>query len=616
MCGIYGVFAFRGSVSVDPRALRAMADALRHRGPDGHREWRVDGGTLGVTRLRVVDRDPRADQPFTDPDGRIGVAVNGEIYNADALRRRYASYPFRSRSDAECVVPLVLDRGPDGLRDLDGMFAVTVWDPTHRALTLARDRAGEKPLFYRKETDRITVASELGALLTDHTVPRQLDPTALADFVTDGYLREPHTLLRGVRQVPAGTVLTVTAAGLRATRYWRPEEIALTPQPPDLDRLRLLLDQAVAKQVRADVPVGVFISGGLDSAILACRAVAHMEPEQLTTFCVGFREPSYDERPHARRLARALGVRHIDVEATPTAMRDVLDALVAVGEPIADPAVLPTALLARTARQAVTVVLSGEGGDELFGGYPTYLGHRHAAWFGRLPPGVRRVARRAVDAMPVSDRRVPAGYLLRRFAESADQPLQARHRAWFGSGLPLTILRPGWRTPSPSPFFPDGNRDPIGCVMRADYATALRHRLLVKLDRATMLASLEARAPFLDRDVTTAALSIPGAEHVGPLRTKRVLKRVARFWVPEFALRRGKRGLSVPVGAWLRGPWAAEAASLLDAGRLARQGLLDTRVVARLLEEHRTGRADHGRGLWTLFVLQHWLEHWRPEVTE
>jgi asparagine synthase (glutamine-hydrolysing) len=609
VCGICGTVALGPDPLQGPEAVVRLRAALRHRGPDGEGLWQADGAALGATRLRVVDLDPRADQPFTDPAGAV-LVCNGEIYNAAELRRRYAAYPFRSRSDVEVLLPLYRDRGPHGLADLDGMFAVAIWDAASRQLTLARDRAGEKPLFYTERGREVWFASEIGALLADPAVSRTLDLAALAEFVRLGYIREPRTPFAAIRKVPAGTILTLSDSGTVVHRYWCP--VDRSSPPPDVITMRRLIERAVAKQVAADVPIGVFSSGGLDSSLLAALAARSLGADQVHTFTVGFRERDFDERPAAARLARTLGTRHVAVTADAAVVPEALDALAASGEPIGDPAAIPTLLLARAAKERVTVVLSGEGGDELFGGYPTYLGHRAVPGFLRLPPGLRRVLRGALERVPASSGRVPLEFLLKRFVSGAERPWAERHVAWFGTGLPGAVLQPEWRVPPLEPPDPS-DHDTVRQAMRLDYETALRERLLVKGDRATMRVGLEARAPLLDPEVTRLALSAPSHAHVRGYHTKLLLRAVARGSVPRFILHRRKRGLSVPVGRWLNGPLAAVADEHL--GWIRQRGVLDGAVVAGLLAAHRAGRADHGRALWPLLTLQHWLAYWGLEVT-
>ena len=596
---------------LQPPAADALAAALHHRGPDGHGRHADDRAILGVTRLRIVDPHPRADQPFADPSGRVALACNGEIYNAADLRQRYRAYPFRSQSDVETILPLYLDRGPAGLGALEGMFALAIWDARHDRLVLARDRAGEKPLFYGLAEGALWFASEIGALLRAGW-SRALDSSALAEFVRLGYVREPRTPFATIRKLPAGTILTAGRHDPTIDPYWQP--FGEGTDGADAVATRDTLVAAVRRQLTADVPLGVFTSGGLDSSLLAAIAVDTLGADRVRTFAVGFPERAFDERRDAARLAAHLGTEHFAVEIREDDVPGQLDALAACGEPIGDPAALPTLALAAAARPHVTVVLSGEGGDELFGGYPTYVGHTLATRYAALPSPLRAVTRRLARALPRGAGRLPLAYLLERFAVEADRPWLERHVAWFGTGLPRdafpdgSCLVPGLAPPEAA------DRDVVRQAMRFDYMTSLRERLLVKNDRATMRVSLEARAPFLDPTLITQALAAPGHVHVHGLRGKHLLREVARPWLPGFILRKRKRGLTVPTGRWLRGVLAEATGRLVRDGPLARTGLLRAPALERMVREHRTGRADHGRALWPLVALHWWLTYWDLEV--
>ncbi len=610
MCGIYGGAATGGGSLRTPESFERMGARLTHRGPDGRGALTNDAARLGVERLRVVDPHPRSDQPFRDPSGTVWLACNGEIYNTADLRRRYADYPYRSRSDIEPILPLYLHRGPDGLTDLDGMFAIALWDASRCRLVLARDRAGEKPLFYTRTGPDVWFGSEIQALLEDPTRSRELDPAAVGDLTTLGYVRQPRTLFADIRSVEPGTVRTFEPRGDTAIRFWNPAEVS--PQRHSVEdaerRLDRLLQGAVARQVAADVPIGVFTSGVVDSGLLAALAARLVGPGALHTFTVGFGERGYDERTPAARLARAVGTRHIAVVCDEPARREALEALTSrLAEPVADPAALPTYLLARTAREHVTAVLSGEGADELFGGYPTYLGHRAAPWFAGLPAPVRRALRRVVNALPPSSGKVPLEALLKRFVAGAALPPGERHVAWFGSGADdLSVAGASAVTA----FDAVSSDDVLRCAMLFDYLTYLPNQLLVKVDRATMLASLEARSPYLDHRLTEFALALEPSLKVRGLTTKWLLKRVARRWLPRSVVRRRKRGLSVPVGAWINGSLRPEVDRLLAPARLRGEGVLHGDRVQHLLGEHRRGARDYARALWPLIIFQYWRERW------
>jgi asparagine synthase (glutamine-hydrolysing) len=371
---------------------------------------------------------------------------------------------------------------------------------------------------------------------------------------------------------------------------------------------RRLFERAIEKQVMSDVPIGVFISGGLDSSILAALTAKVIGPDRVHTFSARFAEESFDESGDAAVLAKQLGTRHVPVPIDDVTLPEALARVVKdVAEPVADPAILPTYLLAKTARNHVTVILSGEGADELFGGYPTYLGHKVAPKYDALPGPVRAALRGMVRALPASSKKVTIEFLLKRFVTDAERPFLERHLSWFGTGLPDAIFAGG--TP-PMPDLPSGNAhlDPLAAAMLLDYRSYLRDNLLVKVDRATMLSSVEARAPFLDRDLTRFALSLPSNIRVRGLTTKWVLKAAAETWLSKDVIYRRKRGLSVPIASWINRGLKTEVDRLLSRESLAAIPAIDPVTVTRLLGEHRTGAANHAKPLWALVMLMYWIE--------
>jgi asparagine synthase (glutamine-hydrolysing) len=504
------------------------------------------------------------------------------------------------------------------------MFALAIWDERRRRLVLARDRAGEKPLFYARVAHEIWFASEVQALLAHPRVARAQDPAALYDFLNLGYVPEPRTMFRGIRKVEAGSVATFGADTEEAHVFWRPERVAEAPLAVEQAerRLEALLETAVARQLQADVPLGVFISGGVDSGLLAAMAARGGRRGALHTFTVGFAARGYDERSPAAAVAAQLGTEHHTVTANEDTLFEAFETVTArVAEPVADPAIFPTYLLAKAARPHAGVVLSGEGADELFGGYPTYLGHRAAPWFNALPAALQRGVTRLLGALPPSHGKVPLEFLLKRFVTEAGRDPLERHIAWFGTGLEAAAITLG----VPAGTLPDGARraaaaqwrellegepDVLRRVMLFDYLTYLRDNLLVKVDRATMLASLEARAPYLDRTLTAFVLGLPTDLKVrGPV-TKWLLKRVAARWLPRRIARRRKRGLSVPVAEWINRGLRTVVDGLLAPERLHAEGVLHPARVGQLLSEHRDGRANHARALWPLIIYRAWRERW------
>jgi asparagine synthase (glutamine-hydrolysing) len=598
MCGIYGMV---GATALrHPFVLEEMGEALRHRGPDGRATFVEPDAQIGCERLRIIDLHERADQPFKSPDGQVWLETNGEIYNAPLLRERYRDYRYRSHSDVETILPLYLDRGAAAVAELDGMFGLAIWDNRNRTLVLARDRAGEKPLFYATVNGEVVFASELQCLLRHPDVSRELDPAAMRDYLALGYISEPRTPFLAVRRVPAGTYMLFSARGEETVRYWDPasfreEKIAPADAVAETQRL---IEQAVTRQVMSDVPVGVFISGGLDSSILATLASRVIGADRVHTFSAQFAEESYDESGDAAVLARQMRTRHVPVRTDEETLLDALrNVTTRVAEPLADAAILPTFLLARAAREHVKVILSGEGADELFGGYPTYVGHKLAPQYDALPSFVRAGVRKLAFALPSSGKKVTLEFLLKRFVSDAERPWVERHIRWFGTGLATTDI-------DVPPMHP------LEGAMLLDYRSYLRDNLLVKVDRATMLSSVEARAPYLDRDVTRFALSLPADLRVRRLTTKWALKKAAEKWVPRDVIYRRKRGLSVPTATWINRGLRAETDRLLEPSRLRKHGIVNETQVTALLAEHRAGKANHAKSLWAVVMLEYWLENW------
>jgi asparagine synthase (glutamine-hydrolysing) len=439
-------------------------------------------------------------------------------------------------------------------------------------------------------------------MLQHPELSRELDRLALRDYLALGYIPEPLTPFAAVRRVPAGTFMRFSESGEETVRYWDP--LAFDIEPIDArDAVRetqRLIESAVTKQVMSDVPVGVFISGGLDSSLLATLASQVIGVDKVHTFSAQFAEASYDESGDAAILAKMMRTRHIPVRTDDETLHEALIHVTKrVAEPLADPAILPTFLLARTAREHVKVILSGEGADELFGGYPTYIGHKIAPMYDALPALARRALRRLAFAMPSSGKKVTLEFLLKRFVTDAERPWVERHLRWFGTGLA-----------TPPAELVIAARDPLPGAMLLDYTSYLRDNLLVKVDRATMLSSVEARAPYLDRDLTAFALSLPPSLRVHRFTTKWVLKKAAEKWLPKDVIYRRKRGLSVPIAGWINRGLRDEVDRLLAPERLRKQELADATQVTELLAEHRAGRANHAKALWAVIMLQYWMDAW------
>ena len=617
MCGIFGAVSLSGAALGTRDAVRRAGDALHHRGPDGYGYHENEVAILGSRRLSIVDLGTSANQPFTSPDGRYWLVCNGEIYNAPQLRRRFASqgYPFRSsHSDVETLVPLFVERGHAALDEIDGMFALALWDARKGEILLARDRAGEKPLFFCHREGELHFASEIQALMCGLRTQPEISRSGLLDYLSLGYCTAPRTMFSGIRKLEAGHRLIADAQGAEVRAYWNAAAHVLPTSAAKPGQLLAAFDDAVRRQTMSDVPIGAFTSGGLDSSLLADSLARALPPEQIHTYAVQFEESSYDESQWADRVCRSIGTRHHTVRASDQDLCAALDFISAqLAEPLGDPAILPTHLLAKAAAEDVKVVFSGEGADELFGGYPTYLGHRWAERFRRLPKPVGAAVSAAVHRLPVTARKVSMSFLARRFVEEADRETFERHLSWFGAlGTEAGQGEASGASPGARAVWDSlaGVGNPIKRLMLFDLLTYLAENLLTKLDRATMLSSIESRAPFLDRHLMELALQQPADSAVGNFTTKIALKRAAASRLPRDIVYRRKRGLSVPVAKWINGELRGEFDRLLEPERLRRQELIDPRLVGRLLDEHRAQRADHGRRLWPVFILQRWYERW------
>jgi asparagine synthase (glutamine-hydrolysing) len=595
MCGIFGAVSLDGAPLTHPAHLVAMARALAHRGPDGEQIVGHDRARIGARRLAIMDLTT-GDQPFQSPDGAVWMVCNGEIYNSPALRREAEAwgYPFRSRGDIENIVPLYERFGPEAISRLDGMFGLALWD-----------RAGEKPLFWARVGNELRFASEVQALLVFPDQARRLDRDAAARFAALGYVPGTRTMLRGIHKLRPGHLLIAEAGAVSVRCYWSAAAAACAPSRlTGAAQLRDVLQAAVARELMADVPVGVFTSGGLDSSLLAAAAARVMPGERIHTYAVRFVARGYDESRFAEAVTHDIRTVHHVVTADDASLRAAFDVVTnQLAEPLGDPAALPTYLLAQAARADVKVVLSGEGADELFGGYPTYPGHRVAEGYRRLPRVLRRGLRGLVDSWPASGGKVTLEFLLKQFVAGAELPYVERHLTWFGALGPtaevaaeISQLLEG---------FPD---DPRNRVLWLDFLTYLPDNLLVKVDRSTMLASIEARAPFLDRAVMELVLPASADLKVRRFTTKAILREAARGLVPDRVFARRKRGLSVPVAQWLNNGLANLASQ-----HLARPRLFPGAPTASLLAEHRAGKRNHARRLWPLLMAELWAERWNVE---
>ena len=624
MCGICGELRFDGQ-PVRRSVATAMRDRLVHRGPDAAGEYVAPDSraSVGFRRLRIIDLSADANQPLPNESGSVQVVCNGEIYNFKELRRDLTArgHRFRSASDIEVIVHLYEEKGVDAIADLDGMFAIAVWDDRAKQLTLARDRAGKKPLFVYRNAKLLAFASEIKAFFPHPDVPIDIDEQAVPHYLIHGYVPGPATFYREIRQLPAATLMTVAADGQTTTRrYWqfevpRASEVEPVNEAEAARTVRELVTNAVARRLVSDVPLGAFLSSGIDSAIVV-GLMAQLRAEPVKTFTVGFDgDVAYDETPLARVIAQRFGTDHTEFRVTPSAI-DLVDPLIWHHDgPFGDSSAVPTYLVSKLTREHVTVVLTGDGGDELFAGYDRFYAGLVSE---RVPSWVGAVARGAVAMLPAARTDRHWTHRARRFARPLGRSLAERVTSWnstFFDDL-FALLRPEFaETIGPidrlqhlaaeRPLMT--GRSPLAQMLHSHFTSYLAGDLLVKVDRCTMAHSLEARSPLLDRALTEYVAALPDRLKLRGRETKVVLRRAFADLIPPEIAARPKMGFGVPVGAWFRGELRGVIRELLLAPDARYRHMLDGAFVERLLDQHLSGRVNAGPQLWTLMCFERWL---------
>ncbi|MGH9327422.1 MAG: asparagine synthase (glutamine-hydrolyzing) [Terriglobia bacterium] len=634
MCGICGILNTALEPARHRESIERMSGQLVHRGPDSQGKFELPYVALAIRRLSIIDLET-GDQPLSNETGSITLVFNGEIYNYQELRKELLDrgHCFRTRSDGEVIAHLYEDLGLDFTRELNGMFAIALWDEERKRLVLARDRAGEKPLYYWRKNHTLVFGSEIKSLLEYPGVGRAPDVEATQEYLLFGYVPAPRSIFREIRKLPAGCRMVAEGGEIRVQSYWKIEDYLRPPgrsqslraeEEDAVRELRTRLGDATVSRLVSDVPLGVFLSGGVDSSVLVAL-MSELAPGHVNTFSVAFTEKSFNEEPYSRFVARYFNTQHhvlrVDEPALQKGLAEITSRL---DEPLADPAVIPTFLLSRFAREHVKVALSGEGSDELFGGYPTYLGAQLAQYYLRLPGVLRRQLFGRLKAfLPISSKAVPMGLFLRRFLSHAEKEPAERHLTWFGMFTPAEIDEisgPGLRdgpASSAQALIPlhEVTRDitfenALAEALFLDFRLYLADDLLVKIDRASMACSLELRTPFLDHRLIEFAAALPVSFKVRRFELKHLLKKAVEPRLPAKIVYRQKRGFSVPIAGWLRNELRPLVNEMLSEGRLKQEGFFNPLFVRRLVEEHQQGKADHRKTLWTLLCFELWYEHW------
>jgi asparagine synthase (glutamine-hydrolysing) len=614
MCGIVGIMRFDGA-PVAPELLSAMADQLVHRGPDGHGTW-VDGSVgFGHRRLSIIDLEG-SPQPMASVDGRLHITFNGEILNYRALRNR-TRYPFRTDGDTETLLAMFHDRGPSSVELAAGQFAYAIHDNRDGSLWLFRDRLGILPLYYSIDDYQLVFASEIKALLP--ALPRRPDVDAggLAAYLAHRSVPSPRTLFAGVRKLPPGHRLRVNADGkTQLERWWTIPAVDTTQRirpATAVDLVAEALDQSIDRNLVADVPVGAYLSGGVDSSLITALMSRRSGAGHVHTFSAGFGDPRLDEVHHARRVSEHLGTIHHEVTVTADDFERLWPTLTWHRDaPISEPADVAVFRLAELARQQVKVVLSGEGSDELFAGYPKYRFARASAWAGLVPAAVRR------PAVDLAQRHLPGRLNRARIAVRALDGLDERARleGWFApftSRERAALLGSDGRVPGAD--IAVGQGDPVRRMLFADCHAWLADNLLERGDRMSMAASLELRPPFLDHHLVDLAFSMPSNVKLRHGTTKWVVKEVARRMLPAEIVDRPKAGFRVPIAAWLRGSMRDMAHDRLLGSHSFVGEVFDRKVIESLLASHGTGERNEDIRIWTLLSLEVWHERFRAHLS-
>lgn len=621
MCGIAG---FVGSG--DTEVLSRMINTLAHRGPDDTGVWHEGSVGLAHARLSIIDLSALGHQPMHSRNGIVSITFNGEIYNYQELRKELerSGRVFVSKSDTEVILQLYEVFGEGSFSKLRGMFAFALHDKKAEKCYLVRDRMGEKPLYWALAQGTMVFASEPKALFKHPLVSKNLNPQAVISYLTYDAVLTPESIFEGVHKLEAGHYAVYAKENFITHAYWKPPHKVLDEMTfgDARERLDVALEKSISSQMVADVPVGVFLSGGLDSSLVAYYAT-HARKEPVHTFSIGFDDQSYDESHHARTVAGFLGTRHHERIVT---AQEVMDALHSVAqkldEPVADPATLPTYLLAQFAREHVTVALGGEGSDELFGGYQTFTAERFLRAYRAVPHAVRKsLIEPLVAALPVSHRYFSLDFKARQFLRGADVENRYVHQAWlesFNASEKAALLSPAFkdilgensyqRIDEYLAEIPDADKH-----LQTAYfylRTYMLDVLLTKVDRMSMCHSLEVRAPFLDIGVVELALQMPWKHKRRGMTGKYILRKLMKGRLPGSIVERTKHGFGLPVGSWFRNEWRDLLSDTLSPSRVRATGVFSPQMVERLIAEHIAGTHNHRQKLWSLLMFQLWYDRW------
>lgn len=632
MCGICGVLRLKPDAeNVEQTLIDKMTDSLAHRGPNDRGTWSNHRISLGSRRLSVIDLSTAGHMPMANEDGTVYIAYNGELYNFRELKERFKlaeKYKFRSRTDTEVLLHLYEELGVEMARHLNGMFAIAIWDSRTDTLHLIRDHIGIKPLFYQRDENYFRFGSEIKAIIADPRVKRRPSLQALYDFLTFDYIPGEQTAFDGIYEVPPGYWLSVDKDGnSQLQRYWQiPWQLDESLDEESASRRAFeLMDQAVERQLVADVPVGVLLSGGMDSSTLVALMSRHTS-EQIHTYSVGFEDQSFNELPYARIVANQFNTVQREVVVTPQIVRELLPKYLSfIDEPYGDGSAIPTYCVCEIAKDEVVVVLSGEGGDEVFAGYDTHAAYKASSWFKSVPRVIRqKLIAPMINSLPVSDKKLSLEFKLKRFIGGQDLSPAEAHLWWrvvLTEAQKRELLAPElFRQFDPQPsvrhftqvFNQSKASETLSRLMEVDSSVFLPDDLMIKNDRMSMAHSLEARVPMTDTDLMNFMSTVPAKLKLPGLRKKNIMRRAMEGHLPPEILNKKKVGLEMPYSRWFKNELKDTLLDYLSPERVNDRGLFQPAAVKKLIDEHLTAKYDHGRALWGLLNYAVWMDLYIP----
>ncbi|MCX9011225.1 MAG: asparagine synthase (glutamine-hydrolyzing) [Candidatus Methanoperedens sp.] len=627
MCGICGNFYFNPSERVDAGTIAGMCEAIVHRGPDDQGVYADQNIGLGARRLSIIDLEG-GHQPVHSEDSSKWVVQNGEIYNFRELRDtlKQKGHEFYTKSDTEVILHAYEEYGERCVERFEGMFAFAIWDADKEQLFLGRDRMGKKPLHYMVLNDQFMFSSEIKSILRHPDFRKEIEDEQVKSYLLYGYIPAPDSIFKGIKKLPPAHTLTITgSADIKIRNYWNMDfrsKIAEHDEEKIIDMITFCLKESVRKRLVSDVPLGVFLSGGVDSSLVLAMMCELLPPEDISAFSIGFEEAEYDESGYAKAVADRLGVNHrLEMLPLGKVLKNLPRIIQMLDEPIADPSIVPTYMLSDFTRKYVTVALSGDGGDELFGGYPKYYAHKFSNFYDSLFPAL---IRRNVDKVLYRSRDITEKILndkIKRFLIGLSYSPDIRNHAWISPFFPREIeslLTEEAKNSLSNGYFGEVEEhaatfigeEPLDKMIYLDTKLTLADLYLVKVDRASMACSLEVRSPFLDRQMVELAASIPSKLKVKGATTKYILKRVAERYLPERIIYRKKMGFGMPLSNWLRRELTPLIHENLSEDRIKNEGFFNYPVIEGLLNEHFEGKKDNSFRIWNLLVFQIWLNRW------